>query len=423
MKTISRKKKRSGKGYRCCSSPFRTVFFLVILLLFPPPLSGKSFPQPQSLIENGSFIVTRDGRTFLDYNGNKQLIPASVIKLVTALGALKVLGSKYRFSTEFYLDNKNNLTIRGGGDPFLVSENITEIARQLIKLGVLSIGSIILDDSAFQLSGPADGISSSSNPYDAVNSALSVNFNSLPLLIHTNGTVESPEPQTPVIPLMHEAAKRLPSGLHRVNISSVAGSQDISLPLRYAGELVTTIFTQEGIRVTGNFRQGTPSPSSTLLYTYQSEKTVEDLVAAMLKYSNNFIANQLFLMCGMHRAGPPATWNKARGVMNRFIHSELQVDLQTINIVEGSGISRNNRVNAQTLIHILYHFKPYFHLLPLLKKTALKSGTLSDVFSYAGYFKNSGNLDPFVIILNQKKNNRARLLQLLYAHYLSAKAR
>jgi len=393
----------------------------VALLLFPPPLHGKSIPQPHSLIKNGSFIITRDGRTLLNYNGSKQFIPASAIKLVTALGALKVLGSGYRFSTRFYLDQDKNLTIRGGGDPFLVSENIIEIAHQLIKSGVLSVGSIILDDSAFQLSGPADGIASSSNPYDAVNSALSVNFNSLPLMIHTNGTVESPEPQTPVIPLMYEAAKRLPNGLHRINISSLPGSQKLSLPLRYVGELFTTIFTQEGIRVKGVFRQGTPSPSSVLLYTYKSEKTVEDLVAAMLKYSNNFIANQLFLKCGMHHSGPPATWNKARQLMNRFIRLELQIDPQTIYIVEGSGISRKNRVNAQTLILILNHFKPYSHLLPLHEKTAVKSGTLSSVFSYAGYFEDSGNLDPFVIILNQRKNNRIQLFQLLHAHYLSTK--
>jgi D-alanyl-D-alanine carboxypeptidase len=35
---------------------------------------------------------------------------------------MEVLGGDYRFETRFYLDGDRVLYIRGGGDPFLISE-------------------------------------------------------------------------------------------------------------------------------------------------------------------------------------------------------------------------------------------------------------------------------------------------------------
>ncbi len=43
-------------------------------------------------------------------------------KLVTSWLALEVLGADYRFETRFYLDAKRVLYVKGGGDPYLISE-------------------------------------------------------------------------------------------------------------------------------------------------------------------------------------------------------------------------------------------------------------------------------------------------------------
>lgn len=400
---------------------FRVIFFVIFLLSGSVNAISQTPGPPQVLVEQGAFIVTYANKTVLEHNGDKLFVPASILKLVTDLAALHILGPEYRFTTRFYLDNDNNLYIRGGGDPFLVSENIREIALELKQRGINTIHNLFLDDSAYALEQPADGTRNSSNPYDAVNGALLVNFNTLSLLVHKNGTIQSAEPQTPLLPLTREAGKHLQYGQHRINVSSLPNSDILSLPLRYTGELFSTIFMEVGMSVSGAIMQKKICNDCQFVYAYKSKKNVSELVQANLKFSNNLIANQLFLTCGAQLKGFPATWEKARKALRDFARITLKLDSTNIFMIEGSGLSRKNRVSARAIIQVLHHFKPYSHLLSRLQNIPLKSGTLSDVFSYAGYFEDNSQQDPFVIILNQDKNNRDRLLKILRKHYLTIK--
>ena len=69
------------------------------------------------------------------------------------------------------------------------------------------------------------------------------------------------------------------------------------------------------------------------------------------------------------------------------------------------------------MIEVLDRFKPHADLLPFENDKFIKSGTLRGVYSYAGYFVRGKNYDGFVIILNQKKNYRDRILGLLEGVY------
>jgi D-alanyl-D-alanine carboxypeptidase/D-alanyl-D-alanine-endopeptidase (penicillin-binding protein 4) len=84
---------------------------------------------------------------------------------------------------------------------------------------------------------------------------------------------------------------------------------------------------------------------------------------------------------------------------------------------DGSGISRNNLITAGAMLDLLEGFLPYAELLPLEKGRYIKSGTMNGVYCYAGYFQSKGRLDSFVIILNQKMNNRDRILDLMEKWY------
>ena len=57
---------------------------------------------------------------------------------------------------------------------------------------------IIIDDSSFSLTTPADGSEGSDNPYDVPNGAAAVNFNSLAIQVAADQTISSGEGQTPV---------------------------------------------------------------------------------------------------------------------------------------------------------------------------------------------------------------------------------
>ena len=84
-------------------------------------------------------------------------------------------------------------------------------------------------------------------------------------------------------------------------------------------------------------------------------------------------------------------------------------------MLEGSGLSREQRSSASGMIHILEVFSPIADLLPEVNGALRKSGTLTGVYNFAGYLTGPDGLYPFVIMTNQTDNNRAEILQLLQA--------
>ena len=97
--------------------------------------------------------------------------------------------------------------------------------------------------------------------------------------------------------------------------------------------------------------------------------------------------------------------------------SKTGLNKENIIVVEGSGLSRSNLITPAAMISLLKHFKPYVSLLSETENLPLKSGTMTGVFGYAGYFSSAGTLDPFVILLNQDTNNRVHLLRLSQEYY------
>ncbi len=73
-----------------------------------------------------------EGNELVAQNADEPFVPASVNKIVTAWLAMEVLGGDYRFETRFYLDDKRVLYVRGGGDPFLISEELAPLATELV---------------------------------------------------------------------------------------------------------------------------------------------------------------------------------------------------------------------------------------------------------------------------------------------------
>src|SRR5258708_16429021 len=93
---------------------------------------------------------------------------------------MEVLGGNYRFETRFYLDDKRVLYVRGGGDPFLISEELALLAPQLVAaVGRKPITGIVLDASYYPANLRIPGIEDTTESYDALNTALSVNFNTI----------------------------------------------------------------------------------------------------------------------------------------------------------------------------------------------------------------------------------------------------
>ena len=367
----------------------------------------KKFSQ---LVKNGSVTVASDKWILYRYppKQNSLLVPASVQKYATALAALHYFGSQFRFSTDFYMDQNNELGVRGHGDPFLVSEEWQKIAEKLSDIPSVPKKSegLFFDTSLFQENIQIPGIKYSLNPYDAINGALVVNFNTVYLKVAKNGSIFSAEEQTPLTPLAKHLGKKLHSGIHRISIPSDSG-------FAYAGELLQKIFLSHGLSFKNSkvsLRQ--VSSAGQLVYRHYNNLNLNDVIAGMMLYSNNFTANQLLLTIGMERFGSPASLKKGRIAVEEYLTKELGISSDQLRIAEGSGISRKNRLTPDAVLLMLKAFVPYQHLLPREKNILYKTGTLRGVYSMAGYLSQK---DPlyFVILLNQKNNNREKIRDLL----------
>ena len=377
--------------------------------------SGMAAELPAPIFQDGGYLVAKDGRIIAARNPERLLIPASTWKIATALLALERLGPEFRFPTHIYL-REGNLLIKGFGDPLLVSEEVALIAARLVELGVEEIGDIILDDSFFRLDRerPA-GAGRSLRSYDAANGALAVNFNTVNIEVDSERRVSSAEEQTPTLPVMTTVATGLSPGRHRINLS-----QQAERSLRYSGELFRELLRQRGVKVQGEIRSGQAPGQAPLtgepLYRHWSSRPLSEVVESMLLYSNNFIANQLFLAVGAAEFGVPATWEKGQKSLTNFL-AEVGLAASSFRVEEGSGLSRENRIAPNSLQRLLERFRPHAELLPRWRGRLVKSGTLSGVYAYAGYFTSAGQLDPFVLILNQPGNHRDRALDLLEKIY------
>ncbi|MFK8067181.1 MAG: D-alanyl-D-alanine carboxypeptidase [Gammaproteobacteria bacterium] len=337
------------------------------------------------------------------------LIPASTLKLLTGLFALQTWGSDHKFITDFYLGENNILWIKGYGDPFLISEEINLIVAALKKKGLKKIAGIGIDDSYFSEEIIVDGQSQTDNPYDASLSTLAANFNTFNIIRDKNG-LQSAESQTPLTPLMKSLAKELPNGEHRINLgmqeySSVNFAQILSIKLKASDVEVGEVLIN-----------GIITNTQTPFYRHKNSHDLSAIISAMLKYSNNFIANQLFLLLGVKAKGAPASMAKSRSTFDQKMAKIFDWKHQII--LEGSGLSRSNRLSARQLIDVLEKFASYKQLLSQQNDHILaKSGTLTGISTYAGYLRKNNKWQPFVIMINQaaKYNLRKQVAEeLLY---------
>lgn len=176
------------------------AFTLALFLVCGPALAGVEDKVAATAPSGVVLVLDGAGNELVAQNASRSFVPASVAKLVTAWLALEVLGGDYRFKTNFYLDSDRVLYVRGGGDPFLVSEELALLAPELVAaIGKEPFAGLVLDASYYPASLRIPGIEDTGAAYDALNAALAVNFNTIHA-VRKGNTVRSAEEQTPITP-------------------------------------------------------------------------------------------------------------------------------------------------------------------------------------------------------------------------------
>jgi serine-type D-Ala-D-Ala carboxypeptidase/endopeptidase (penicillin-binding protein 4) len=389
---------------------FRLLALVCAVLLLPVQAVAGAKEKVAALAPSALVLVVDEkGNALIAQNADAPFVPASVTKIVTAWLAMEVLGGDYRFETKFYLDKDRVLYVRGGGDPFLISEELAPLAQELVAAtGKEPITGIVLDASYYPSDLRIPGIEDTSESYDALNSALAVNFNTI-AAVRKGNSVVSAEKQTPITPLaISEFRARGPKGSGRISLS-----KNPAVSLKYAGELIAAFIEQAGGSVKGEITTGTVPAGLEPVYVHKS-RTLSQILVQLLIASNNYIANQVFLEIG-GTLGGSVSLEKSLKVANEMLAANGLAD--AIHLEEGSGISRNNHFTARGLAKVLELFAPHANLLHGHDGGMNKTGTMSGVSTLAGYAdtKSHGRV-RFVIAMKGKAGaTRFQLLKAIEA--------
>ncbi len=370
----------------------------------------------------GFLLADPGGHIIYEKNADMTFIPASTLKVLTSLTALDLLGPGFRFKTDFFMDHAGTLKIKGWGDPLLTSREIqtmaTGLADRLKSENIFKLHGLVVDASAFEEDIVIPGTTGTLNPYDATVGALCANFNTIsfknrnsgeknkkiwkkedrtpsPNLKKPNGRWLSAEPETPLTDFARDVLDKRAGTLTTGRIPLPRGTEAY-----YAGHLLAWFLEREGIQTGHTVTSGEVTTRDQFIFTWISPHDLKQVVSQLLYYSNNFMANQLFLGLGLIKKGTPANLKKA---VNVVMEHATRLGITPLFMVEGSGISRQNRISPRAMLEILQAFKPHHDVMRYAHGTYYKTGTLKGVRTLCGYFKGRGKaLYPFVIMVNQE---------------------
>jgi D-alanyl-D-alanine carboxypeptidase/D-alanyl-D-alanine-endopeptidase (penicillin-binding protein 4) len=394
------------------------------------------------------------------FNADVSVNPASTMKLVTTYAALELLGPNYQWKTEFYTDGKldsgilnGNIYLKGGGDPKLNLEKLWLLMRDLRNNGVRQItGDLVLDRSYFiqpQLPEFNDDGGDDNKPFLVKPDALMINLKAMRFIARNDSGKVSVSVEPPIATIhIDNQVKAIPGskcgGDVRYNpvpqadgISVVVSGQlaegcssQTYLSLldhpEYAAGAVRAIWSELGGSIQGHDRQGEVPKTATLLARAFSPDLAE-IIRDINKYSNNTMAQQLFLSIGaQYRSDADGDDAKAAQRMIRQWMAKKGITASHLVMENGSGLSRDERVSAREMAMMLQSAwqSPYqaelMSSMPLvgmdgtmrkrLKTTAMageghiKTGTLNTVRAIAGFSRDdNGTTWAVVAILNDPK--------------------
>jgi D-alanyl-D-alanine carboxypeptidase/D-alanyl-D-alanine-endopeptidase (penicillin-binding protein 4) len=397
----------------------KTVLPAVLLFCLTawPAAARQQARLPADLIRNAvgaadaALLVSPTGRILISENTQQPLVPASILKLLTSLAAFHYLGPDFHFSTDFFLDDRRNLIVKGYGDPLLISEVLASAAPRLaaaLQRDGRRFNDIFVDDGYFGQPLTIPGVTASTQPYDAPNGALCVNFNTVYFRKNTRGEYVSAEPQTPLVP----------PALDRIRTSGLSSGRIILSHHRnaiavYAGNLVRAALGRQGLIFEGRVRVRTGgSDRARRIYRLVSPFALPEVISRLLAFSNNFIANQLLIRCGIAVSGPPGTLAKGVQAVTAFAREKLGI--RTLRLTEGSGISRGNRISAQAMMKVLAGFEPHRTLMRREQCDWYKTGTLKGIRTRAGYLVDArGRTYRYVLMFNSPGKSPGKIMKRL----------
>jgi D-alanyl-D-alanine carboxypeptidase/D-alanyl-D-alanine-endopeptidase (penicillin-binding protein 4) len=339
---------------------FRRLPTVIARDLNADALGADVDPTFDLLNDRSCAAVSVGGDVVGEHNAELPVIPASNQKLPVAAAALEQLGADFRYRTEVVaaaapIDGvvAGDLVVVGGGDPLLSSAwyptsslernpvtsptSLDELADRVVAAGVVEVtGSVVGDgsryDDEFFAPGWGDGVAGvESGPYDAL----------------------------------------------MANDARVLGEDGrVADPSEGAAREFALLLDARGVEIGGPAASGAAPAAAVEIASIESAP-MSDVIAEMLLASDNNTAELVVKELGT-LGGGPGTRDAGLAVVRQQL-VDWDVDVSSIVLADGSGLSLDNRLTCDALIVVLQR-TGFASALGQGLPVAGQTGTLSGIF-------------------------------------------
>jgi len=335
---------------------------------------------------------TRTGATLYARNADDEFQPASTFKLIVGSAALEKLGEDYRFRTTASLARLGNLPgvarsgvlrgallVRGGGDPFLSVRDLDNLALAIAQAGIKRIlGPILVDESRYDRTPYAPGWTWDDFTYDyaAPASALAVEenvahvhvaparllgrparFSVAPPVVHVSSSVVTLAPgsiTTADVDPDPRGRLHLSGGI-ALGAASHAIDAAVADPQAYARKVLIWRLRAHGVQVAPAPRsRGTLALRETRRVWKHLSAPLSELLPRFWIPSDNLVGEMWLKELGFVSTGSAGSTLKGIAYEKHWLQS-LGIDLTTLTLADGCGMSQYDRVTPRALVAILQH--------------------------------------------------------------------
>jgi len=417
------------------------------------------------LVNSRVGIVVRDlstGTTLYARNAREGFNVASNTKLFTAVAALSLLGPDFRFQTTLAAEEvrpdgtiPGDLYIRSHADPTLTTWDLRELAEELSVAGISKIaGSIVVDGSYFDsknLPPHFEEQPEEQASFRAPVAATSLNFNTVAVIVTPNPSGVGPA--NVMVDPANDYAKidahvlTVKSGRTRIRVESKPKRGVLEIVLRgqirqeitkkryrlrvpepeaYLGSALKQLLADRGIKVVGKRIRSGKTPDRARILATRESPALAEIIRALGKYSNNYVAEMLLKTIGAESLGTlarPATWADGLSAVRQFLVETVGLEGEFY-YGNGSGLFSSNRFTPEQLVTLLSAAYRDFRIGPdfvsslsisgadgtLRRRMAngpaerivrAKTGTLDQVSALGGYVALDGRVPvAFAVIVN-----------------------
>lgn len=378
------------------------LFVWAMVSAISPQEAVSRFSTAPRLPQNSMSVLVSElpsGKILASYNADLSLTPASIMKCISLASLSEIQDVDMQIDTPVYIDGNvdsegvlhGNILVVGRGDPSLNSkvgpeagDILDEIANALQASGIKRIeGSIIVDDSF--LAGPSIPSSWASGDLPHSYGTGSHSFN------YSNNSIG-------------KSAVRDPAAAFKSDLRS---------------RLLAKGITVEGADIARGDRES---------LVVHSSAPIKEILRSCMMRSDNLFAETSLRLFGKGNEGDGSTADAARRETKFW--KDRGVSFDGVNIVDGSGLSRANKLTARFMENILrkksddVEYVSFFPLAgqegtlkkflagtPLDSYIALKTGSMNGIQCYAGY-KLDDNFAPThvaVVMVNDFRCDRGYL--------------